>query len=159
MPAPGGWEIKRRYPLREKYNIMPFFLRLASSSTPPFRVGVFSSPISPPALFSVDCLTIRLPPRISVTLENSSFFLPKPLTCFNASNVLISFATTSASCVFFAMMKGGIPSFSHFLFSPLAKALITDPSRFAEGARCHYRKVRVSFHIQAKHSNRGAYHG
>ena len=49
------------------------FLKLPDSSTPSFHIGVFSFFLNPPPiLFSVDRLSIRLPPRISVTLENSS---------------------------------------------------------------------------------------
>ncbi len=37
-------EIERRRSLREKYNIGLFLLKLPTSSTPPFRVAVFSFP-------------------------------------------------------------------------------------------------------------------
>ena len=39
--------------------------------TPPFPVRVFSFFPNSPPLSSVNRITIRLPPRISVTLENS----------------------------------------------------------------------------------------
>ena len=72
LSGKGAGEIKRRCSLREKYNIGPFFLKLPASSTPPFCVAVFSFPLHPHPLSSVNRITIRLPPRISVKLENSS---------------------------------------------------------------------------------------
>ena len=52
-----------------------FSYSFSASSTPPFRVGVFSFFLnSPPPLNSVNRFSIRLPPRISGTLENSHRF-------------------------------------------------------------------------------------
>jgi len=51
------------------------FLKLSASSTPPFRVAVFSFLLHPPHLPPVNRLSIRLPPRFSVKLENSFYIL------------------------------------------------------------------------------------
>ncbi len=60
--------------IKPLFFFLGFFYSFSASSTPPFRVRVFSflpnSP--PPILFSVNRLSIRLPTRISSKIENSS---------------------------------------------------------------------------------------
>ncbi len=81
LSGKGAGEIERRCSLWEKYKIGPFFLKLPASSTPPFRIWVFSFLLFPPPLNSVNCFSIRLPLRISAKLEKSSP-LQLSLSCF-----------------------------------------------------------------------------